>query len=163
MNRAIGKAPRRRLELELENTATDWLALDGWRSLKTDPVSDRSTAGAILRALLAVLPQHAELIRKTVAKMTRGKGFGEIGMNDRLYIRYKKNETNLPGLYLPWAEVLWIEWKIPSGKPTEDQLRWTAAEKARGALSVIAGIDFPATFDGFRKWYVESGLARRIR
>jgi hypothetical protein len=33
--------------------------------------------------------------------------------------------------------------------------------RARGALTLIAGEDFPASVDGFRCWYAASGLRRR--
>ena len=38
----------------------EYLQLDGWRPIRTDPVSDRA----------------------------RGKGFGELGMPDYLFLRY---------------------------------------------------------------------------
>lgn len=47
-------------EAELERTCTNMLVLDGWRPLKTNPVSRRA----------------------------RGAGFGELGMADLLVIRY---------------------------------------------------------------------------
>jgi len=99
------------------------LAEDGWRILKTDPVSDRS----------------------------RGKGFGEKGQADTLCLRYGRQ---------PAAEVLWIEWKAPGGRVKKHQLEWHARERARGALTAIAGVDFPASVKGFMSWYRASGLAR---
>jgi hypothetical protein len=47
-------------ERDIERTCTEYLQLDGWRILKTNPCSDKS----------------------------RGKGFGELGMSDTLAIRY---------------------------------------------------------------------------
>lgn len=129
------------LEKNIEQAITDLLALDGWRPLKTDPVSDRA----------------------------RGKGFGELGMADHLYIRYRDPaitrdfQTDLP-LHtdqLSRAEVLWIEHKRPKGVTAQHQKEWHAAERARGALTLIAGADFPASVDGFWGWYRASGLMRK--
>lgn len=120
-------------EAAIERTCTDLLELDGWRSLKTDPVSRREW----------------------------GKGFGEKGMADRLYIRYMKSRYSLELAGHRWAAVLWIEWKSAKGKPAPHQLAWHQAERARGALTLIAGVDFPASIEGFAAWYAESGLQRR--
>ena len=113
-------------ERDLEKACSDLLQCDGWRLLKTDPVSDRR----------------------------RGKGFGEIGMADCLYIRYLRRATGD-------SEVMWIEWKAPRGKPSGAQRLWIAAERARGALVWLAGADFPASVEGFLAHYQESGLMRR--
>ncbi len=113
-------------EADIERTCSELLEWEGWRALKTDPCSDRK----------------------------RGKGFGEIGMADCLYIRYMKTSMCL-------AEVLWIEWKSRHGKPSHIQLDWHARERARGGLTFIAGVDFPASIEGFREWYAQSGLQRR--
>ncbi len=111
-------------EWMIEAECTKLLEADGWRALRTDPVSDRS----------------------------RGKGFGEVGMADHLYLRYDS-------IYLR-AHVLWVEFKSASGKPKKHQIEWHAKERARGALTLIAGQDFPASIDGFRGWYRASGLNR---
>lgn len=124
-------------EADLEKYGTDLLELDGWRSLKTDPCSDRS----------------------------RGKGFGELGMADHLYIRYrdihavymKGSDAEIDAL----AHVLWIEWKRKGGKAKQHQLNWIEAERGRGALVWLAGVDFPATPEGFFEHYKASGLCRR--
>lgn len=119
-------------ERDIERTCSDWLALDGWRPLKTDPCSDRA----------------------------RGKGFGELGMADRLYLRYwgkAKRDEHIRGM----GEMLWVEWKGPKGKPRPHQLAWHEAERARGALTLIAGVDFPASIDGFMEYYRKSRLLRR--
>ena len=130
------------LEAEIERQCTAILKADGWRPLRTDPVSDRK----------------------------RGKGFGELGMADHLYIRYLKNaEIHIPRdggrtrivLKEPGAEVLWIEFKRPGEHPAPHQVAWHMAERARGALTLVAGQDFPADFDGFVAWYRNSGLLRR--
>lgn len=129
-------------EADIARTCSDLLQADGWRMLITDPVSDRA----------------------------RGKGFGELGMADRLYIRYvpprdkDKRRWRIDAAVV--AEILWIEWKRTrrgrATKPTEHQVAWHEAERARGALTLIAGIDFPATIEGFREWYAASRLARRV-
>lgn len=140
-------------EADIARTCSDLLQADGWRMIITDPVSDRA----------------------------RGKGFGELGMADRLYIRYASLPTMIPRSAMPslpkigggkdnehtiWGdEVMWIEWKRErrrrATKPTELQMLWHQAERARGAFTLVAGVDFPATIGGFREWYAKSGLARR--
>lgn len=135
------------LERDIERTCTELLELDGWRSLKTDPVSRREW----------------------------GKGFGEPGMADRLYIRYSDfhlppvvdsaNRICSPSRSDARSDVLWIEWKRQRGKQATKAARhqkaWHAAEQARGGLTLIAGEDFPATIEGFADWYSASGLMRR--
>jgi hypothetical protein len=129
-------------ESDIERACTDILKLDGWRALKTNPTSDRA----------------------------RGKGFGEIGMADYLYIRYGgvvwSGAFTADGWQLPFLgrDVMWIEWKCPRGKLSIRQTAWHLAERACGGLTLIAGIDFPATIEGFREWYVtQSGFNRSIR
>ena len=119
-------------EAQIQEAIGDLLQLDGWRIVRTDPVSDRQ----------------------------RGKGFGEPGMADCLYIRYGKTA------FKESAEVMWIEHKktLRNGQPTkpkQHQLDWHRAERARGALTLIAGEDFPASVDGFLAWYRASGLMNR--
>jgi hypothetical protein len=139
-------------EAGIQQTCSDWLALDGWRRLRTNPVSNRS----------------------------RGAGFGELGMADDLYIRYHLRETITAintdlghPVFAPFAEVAWIEWKRERGgtgkrglytkaeKAKIHQRAWIAAEKARGALVLLAGEDFPANIEGFQQYYRSSGLMRR--
>lgn len=130
------------LEREIQRTVTEWLTLDGWRALRTDPVSDRS----------------------------RGKGFGELGMADMLYIRYgDPYYTKEPSAL---AGVMWIEFKRERGgngkralftraeKAKLHQRAWIAAERARGALVLLVGEDCPATIEGCMAWYIGSGLLR---
>lgn len=119
-------------EWMIEEECTKILEEDGWRALRTDPVSDRG----------------------------RGKGFGELGMADHLYIRYWPYGIRGDGSYVPTQQVLWIEFKSAKGKPTSKQLEWHTKERARGALTLIAGQDFPASVEGFRTWYRASGLLR---
>jgi hypothetical protein len=129
--------PARLSERDIERTCSDFLALDGWRCLKTDPVSDRS----------------------------RAKGFGEVGMADCLYIRYSYDDGD-ESIVSSDAEALWIEWKTldKNGKPTKasrNQLDWHRLERKRGALTWITGEDFPASIEGFLEFYRGSGLLRR--
>lgn len=121
-------------EAALERTCTEYLAWDGWRSLKTDPVSRREW----------------------------GKGFGEPGMADALYIRYGWTKPLAKGDLLAevLAEVLWIEWKRKGGKAKAHQQTWHTLERKRGALTLIAGVDFEASIEGFKAWYRASGLKR---
>ena len=116
-------------EALIEAECCKFLEADGWRILKTSPVSRRG----------------------------RGVGFGEIGMADTLAIRYPA----LAARHL--AELLWIEWKARGGKPASHQLTWHLTERARGARTLIASVDFPASVDGFRAWYLASGLMHRRR
>ena len=101
----------------------------------------------------------------------------EKGIPDRLYIRYlppaKISRCPRPDDVKACAEVLWIEWKrAPGGsgkralftaaeKKKIRQQAWIAAERARGALVLLAGVDFEASIEGFQKFYRASGLCRR--
>lgn len=81
------------------------------------------------------------------------KRTGERHAADGLYCRYSGNGAA--------GEILFIEWKRPGGKPRPGQRIWHAAERARGALTWIAGETFPATCEGFKAHYEASGLCRR--
>lgn len=117
----------------IQEECTKQLEQDGWRALRTDPVSDRS----------------------------RGKGFGEPGMADYMYIRYSDLENGARGDDR-WAGVIWIEYKrSKGGRVSKTQRAWHIKERARGALTLIAGEDFPASVAGFKEWYKASGLQRR--
>ncbi len=134
-------------EADLQKFGTDLLQADGWRPLRTDPVSRREW----------------------------GKGFGEKGMPDYLYLRYGQIETEeqVPpciravdyedGHVLFADETLWIEWKRKGSKAEAHQKAWHAAERARGALVWVAGEDFEATPEAFKAFYLASGLNRAIR
>ena len=117
-------------EADIEETCSDWLAFDGWRRLKTNPCSDRS----------------------------RGKGFGELGKADDLYVRYLRVYRSEPQICL--AHVMWIEWKSARGQLSQHQRAWTRVERLRSALVLVAGLDFPASIEGFQDWYRASGLMR---
>lgn len=137
-------------EADLDRQCSDLLAYDGWRPLKTDPVSRREW----------------------------GKGFGELGMADRLYIRYalagflaSRGEGRFADKSdeecFAMADVMWIEWKrIRPGRRSAEkaaahQKTWHEAERARGALVLVAGEDFRPTFEDFLSWYRKSGLMRK--
>ncbi len=122
-------------EWMIEAECTRILEQDGWRALRTDPVSDKG----------------------------RGKGFGEAGMADHLYFRFE----GVAGVSPSWngrglAQVMWIEFKSAKGKPAKHQIEWHTKERARGALTMIAGVDFPASVAGFVAWYAASGLRRSV-
>lgn len=135
-------------ERQIEQQIDDYLKLDGWRVYKTD------------------LPH------------LRGLGVQERGMPDRQYVRYPA-----PTSKHLWAlssrkrspaesETIWCEHKrrdryskkescwLPT-KASLEQRKWHAAERALGALTLIAGEDFEASLDGFVAWYEASGLQRK--
>ncbi len=124
----------------IEAECTRLLEQDGWRALRTDPVSDRG----------------------------RGKGFGEIGMADHWYWRPAAQRSQYgpiesvayPAVVLSLSQTLWIEFKSADGEPSKAQLKWHTIERARGALTWIAGVDFPASVAGFVAHYRASGLNR---
>jgi len=121
-------------EAHVQQTVVQFLELDGWRAIRTDPVSDRS----------------------------RGKGFGELGMPDYLFIRYQPEKGHCVQFPFPLnqgqiAEVLWTEFKRKRGLRKDHQVRWHQAEAARGAL--VLTVD---DIDEFTRWYKASGLCQRI-
>jgi len=119
-------------EADIERTCTELLELDGWRSFKMEEnFSER--------------------------KMKRT---GEKGMPDRLYLRYNWAYEFRVTYRRVIADVLWIEWKANGGKPSLAQRNWIAAETKRGAMVLLAGTNFPASIEGFKEWYRNSGLMR---
>lgn len=129
-------------EKDIERACSDLMKLDGWRMIVTDP------------------PQ------------LRGLGVSEKGIPDRLYIRYGlcgylyakhmvETRNILDGPFEASAEVIWVEWKRPGGVLSPVQGAWHMLEDKRGALTWIAGHDFPASVDGFLEFYRASGLNRR--
>ena len=92
---------------------------------------------------------------RTDMKQLRGMGVQEPGMADDLFIRYRPLDDDLFN-----AQVMWIEWKKKGGKAADHQTAWHTLERKRGAWTLIAGKDFPASIDGFKSWYVQSGLMR---
>lgn len=115
-------------EADVQRAVVDMLAADGWRSIRTDPVSDRS----------------------------RGKGFGEIGMPDYLFVRYDWDQRTRSGAARQTlSEVMWIEFKAPDKYETKSQRDWHIKERTRGGfVLVVSGVD------DFREWYKTSGLMR---
>lgn len=118
-------------ERDIARQIGDLLELDGWRLLWCEPMSRRDL----------------------------GKGFGERGMADLLAIRYIGGSCKtIPGKAT--AEILWCEFKAPGKKAAPHQRTWHEAERARGALTLIAGEDFACSTEGFMAWYRASGLNR---
>lgn len=130
-------------EADIEKTCTDLLELDGWRSFKMEQnFSERKV------------------------KVT-----GEKGMPDHLYIRsgltywlieHAGLDTNDITTYavLAGSQVMWIEYKSAKGLLATHQRLWHETERRRGALVLVAGVDFPASIEGFQSWYRSSGLNR---
>ncbi len=101
-------------------------------------------------------------------------------MADDLFIRYNpkpyavRQNQEWKQVTPCQAEVLWVEWKRERGgngkralftkaeKAKIHQVAWIEQERARGALVLLAGVDFPATIDGFQEFYRQSGLRRRV-
>jgi hypothetical protein len=122
-------------EALIELECARFMAEDGWRGLKTNPVSRKS----------------------------RGAGFGEPGMADFEFIRPAL--PGFPGAahrsQEAWCQLLWIEFKAGKKGAQKHQLEWHAKERALGFVTLIANEDFPATIDGFKNWYEKSGYMRR--
>lgn len=123
--------PRNHPERDLAKACTELLQLDGFRAIPMEPISRREW----------------------------GKGFGEIGMADYLYIRYEPVSLIVKNAK---AEVVWVEYKSPRGKPTRAQLLWHDAERKRGAVTAIATVNFAPTIEDFFIWYCAAGLNRRL-
>ena len=123
-------------EAQIQKQIDDFLELDGWRIIRTD------------------LPH------------LRGLGVQEKGIPDRLYIRYWAGlSVRGAGIaekadLLAETQSLWIEHKKLRGRLSEHQEAWHAAERARGALVIVAGQDFHPSLDSFCQWYGQSGLQR---
>ncbi len=75
-------------EAHVQQTVVEFMELDGWRAMRTDPVSDRATVNAIRHKIMfdaASHPEHAGALKIVLALINgcvRGKGFGEPGMPD---------------------------------------------------------------------------------
>lgn len=122
-------------EAQIQSACVELMALDGWRHFKMEPISRREW----------------------------GKGTGELGMPDSLFIRYGKWQGWMPATEaqsLVMTQLMFVEWKKRGGKAAQHQLDWHAKERARGALVLLAGVDFPASVEGFWKFYEASGLMR---
>lgn len=117
------------------------------------------------------------MVLDAIARCVRGKGFGEIGMADDLFIRYGgtirpagpgirlRGNHYKPEIYSTevycLSQVMWIEWKSEKGRAAAPQRHWHAIERARGAYTLIAGIDFPKSIEGFYEFYKDSGLMQK--
>lgn len=123
-------------EAHIQKTCTDYLALDGWRCVRTD------------------MPH------------LRGLGVSEPGMADNLYIRYshdcdgKRCSCDQYGS-TGRAEVLWVEYKKRGGKAEQHQKDWHALERSRGGLVWVLGENFEASIESFCQYYAASGLQRK--
>lgn len=119
-------------EADVQRAVTELLQLDGWRAIRTDPTSDRA----------------------------RGKGFGELGMPDYLYLRYwagyrpgaVHDIDGAPDL-LSETQCLWIEFKRKGKKAQDHQRDWHDTERRRGALVLVVD-----DIDEFMTLYAQSGL-----
>lgn len=126
-------------EAQIEATCVALMVADGWTAYKMEQI-------------------FSEKKRKSV---------GIAGMADHLFLRYQPMPIEVPIEARVLADVLWCEFKrvTASGRATKAstaQHHWHTCERAKGALTVIAGIDFPATIEGFQVWYRTSGLARKV-
>lgn len=146
-------------EAHIQQTVTQFMELDGWRHFRTDPVSDRATVAAIRTAVrrLLIPKTYADLIFAAIDRCIRGKGFGEPGMPDDLFIRYGTTNEDWPRWAKSPAELMWIEFKAPGKLPEAHQLAWHDVERARGGLVKVVD-----DIDGYIAWYIRSGLARRV-
>jgi hypothetical protein len=153
-------------EAHVQQTVTQFLELDGWRYIRTHPLPPIVQR---LDAIMAKAPRPLgcawQQIRPYVMTHTNAETFGEKGMPDALFVRYrpawehypKHPCTNVEYRNETLSESLWIEFKLPGKKPDSHQNAWHAAERARGALvKVVDDID-----DFMREWYPASGLQRR--
>lgn len=133
-------------EADIENALVTAMQLDGWRAFKQEYNFD------------------------TVKKLT----LGEPGMCDHLFLRpHNQGDPRGPvphtatRCYNPLCDVLWWEFKasIRRRKRREflstDQVVWIEAERRKGFLVWVAGLDHDADIPGAARHYLESGLARR--
>lgn len=119
----------------VQKPVVQFLEIDGWRMFRTE---------------------------LTVQK-ERGRVVGEVGQPDYLAIRYGANAPEIQQCLsmggCACSEVMWLEFKRGKvGRISKAQSDWHAAERKRGALVLVV-----SDFDAFRKWYMDSGLNRRIK
>jgi hypothetical protein len=123
-------------ESDIQRTVMEYLQWDGWRCF------------------------HFEYGFDERSKKTHG----EEGMPDLLCIRYGTGRCGVPTDGSNDV-VMWLELKRPIGdratQAAQHQRDWHLLERKRGAFTLIAGQDFPATIEGFQQWYEKSGLKRR--
>jgi len=121
-------------EKHIERTIRDFLELDGWTVRKMEQ-------------------NFSERKRKIV---------GEKGMPDLQAIRYSRRSLLAPVNVRVACEVLWVETKALDGELDEDQRKWHERERARGAQTVILGVDCAASIESWIEWYRAGRLNRRI-
>lgn len=124
-------------EKQIQQTVDEFMVLDGWRVIVTDP-------------------PHL-----------RGLAVQEEGICDRLFLRYSRipvgpGSEPIHAALASGCQALWIEHKRKGGKAGAKQKAWHAQERTRGGLVIVAGEDFDASVDGFLDWYAKSGLARVV-
>lgn len=134
MKKATATTSKPLREADIVSACVDFLLLDYWRPIKMEPVSNRAW----------------------------GKGTGEIGQPDYLFLRYTPTVVVVPPKVMAQADVLWVEFKRPKdGRVSPEQKSWHLLERARGALVWVATQDFEPTVDGFMEHYRRSGLLMR--
>lgn len=83
------------------------------------------------------------------------KAVGETGAPDTMAVRY------LDGGYAR-SQVVHIEWKrVKGGRLSPEQWDWHRKERARGALTWIAGETFEPNYESFKEFYEACGLCNR--
>ncbi len=122
-------------ESSLESAVATLMQLDGWRYFHTE-----------------------------YALTQGGRPVLEPNMPDAFFIRYLDGKEGC-GCPLPFgcccSHTIWVEFKRVGKKATGEQRLWHAAERKRGAIMLVAGVDFTADTEGFKVWYRASGLMRR--
>lgn len=146
-------AERGLYEADIETTIVDAMVRDGWRALKQEYSFDR------------------------IKKLT----LGEPGMCDHLFLRPAKGLKLHASLHdregngfsttqqLGFAagEILWWEFKASKRRRkrreflSPDQTLWIQAERRKGFLVWVAGVDHEADIAGAAQHYLDSGLAHR--
>lgn len=161
------KAPRPAplRESHVEQTVTEFMEWDGWRSFKMEAQSDHSLVKRFMTRVYAhdLLKPLAQIIHYVLRQVMRGTGVGEPAMPDRIFIRYRHqpSDGDIVDEYLHrgTADVVWIEFKRPGQKPRADQIAWHQAERERGGMVYVVG-ETDDWWDIFRAWYAASGLQR---
>ena len=118
-------------------------------------MSPKLTESHVERSIVDFLSLDGWICRKTEENYSerKRKRTGESGMPDRQCVRY--------GIGVA-CEMFWLELKSRKGKTAAHQKAWHAAERARGALVVVAHQDFEPSIEGFAAWYRQSGLQRNM-
>jgi hypothetical protein len=93
-----------------------------------------------------------------VSDRRRAIGFGQPGMAD--ITAFRPIRPSYP-LGPQCCEVLFVEFKTGKQKAKSHQVQWHRDMRAAGFVTWIANEDFPATVEGFREHYAQSGMMRR--